>query len=225
MAGDAYRRWREDGAVLTGRGLACRRGERLVFGDLDFSLAGGELLILRGPNGSGKSTLLRLIAGLVPAEQGSLTWRAAPIDDGEAFRAELAYLGHLDATKPELSPREDLRFWLALRGAEHADRAAAAALALLGLERLADLPCRMLSAGQRRRLALARIAAASARIWLLDEPFTALDDASLDAAHELIAGHRAAGGLVMMAAHGRANHMVPSGEIDLGARAAGEARP
>lgn len=204
--------------MLAGRGLACRRGERLVFTDLDFSLGGGELLVLRGPNGSGKSTLLRLVAGLVAAERGSLTWRGAPIGDGETVRAELAYLGHLDAAKSELSPREDLRFWLALRGAEQVDQAAAGALALLGLERLADLPCRMLSAGQRRRLALARIASAGARIWLLDEPFTALDDAALDAARGLIARHCAAGGLVMMAAHGPADGLAPSGEIDLGTR-------
>ena len=214
------------GAMLAGRGLACRRGERLVFTDLDLEVAAGELLLLRGPNGSGKSTLLRLIAGLIRPERGELLWRGQRIEDPEAFRAGLAYVGHGDAAKAELTPREDLRFWLALFGVapvEAAERARAA-LTRLGVERLADLPCRLLSAGQRRRLALARVAASGARLWLLDEPFNALDESAVLTVQAMLAEHRAAAGLVVMAAHG-AVPVSPSRELDLlgaGARAVEE---
>jgi heme exporter protein A len=205
--------------MLAGKGLACRRGDRLVFSGLDLELSEGELLLLRGPNGSGKSTLLRLIAGLIQPEHGELIWQGAPIAH-EDYRAEIAFLGHLDATKPELTPREDLRFWLDVRGGQlRAKKSADTALVHLGLELLADIPCRFLSAGQRRRLALARIAASGARLWLLDEPFNALDEPAVLAVLAMLSSHRASGGLVVMAAHGTALGLSPSQELVLGGSA------
>ena len=217
MAGEAERQSIGRRAILAGRALDCRRGERIVFSGLDFDLAAGELLLLRGPNGSGKTSLLRLIAGLIAPERGTLTWRGAPIADPEIFRAELAYLGHADAAKPELTVREDLLFWLRMRGRRAgAEGAAASALSRFGLTALADLPCRLLSAGQRRRLALARIAASGATLWLLDEPFNALDESALAAAAEVIGAHLAAGGLAVMAAHGSSLPHAPARVLDLG---------
>ena len=221
MAGQSQK-LREKGAGLAARQLACRRGDRLVFSGLDFEVRPGELLLLRGPNGSGKSTLLRLLAGLIPPERGWLSWNGAPIGDPEAWRAEIAYLGHLDAAKPELTPREDLRFWTRMRGAR-TDRGVA--LDRLGLTPLADLPCRMLSAGQRRRLALARIAASGAQLWLLDEPFNALDDAAARMFAALLAEHRARGGLALLAAHGPMLEAEPSRELDLGLSLAFQDQP
>ena len=215
MSGEPQKRWRKD-ARLTARGLALRRGERLVLSGLEFELAAGELLLLRGPNGSGKSSLLRLVAGLLPPDQGSLSWNGAPLPDAETWHDLVAYLGHADAAKPELTPREDLRFWMSLRGACGGETA----LQRMGLAPLADLPCRMLSAGQRRRLALARIAASGAQLWLLDEPFNALDEAALRAVRDMLAEHRTEGGMVLLAAHGAALDCAPSRELDLAHRPA-----
>ncbi|HVG82290.1 MAG TPA: heme ABC exporter ATP-binding protein CcmA [Methylomirabilota bacterium] len=212
MSGAAQELW-QDEAHLAARGLACRRGERLVFSGLDFDLHAGELLVLRGPNGSGKSSLLRLVAGLVPRERGTFTWNGMPLADAEGWHVRIAYLGHADAAKPELTPREDLRFWLALRGTRgDVDLA----LERLGLTALADLPCRMLSAGQRRRLALARVVASGARLWLLDEPFNALDEAASIALRALLSEHRARGGMVLLAAHGAVQGAGPTSEMELG---------
>jgi heme exporter protein A len=189
-----------DTGVLAGEGLACRRGGRLVFAGLDCRLETGGALVLTGANGSGKSSLLRLLATLLEPATGRLTWDGAPVAaDAARYRARLHYVGHLDAIKPALIAREMLAFWAALRGA--AAPATEAALAAFGLDAAADWPCRWLSAGQRRRLTLARLLAAPAAIWLLDEPTAALDtdgEARLVAA---IAEHRAAGGRVALATH------------------------
>jgi heme exporter protein A len=185
---------------LVGENLACRRGERLVFERLDCRLPAGGALVLTGPNGSGKSSLLRLLATLLVPASGRLLWDGAPVtQDPARYRGVLHYVGHLDGVKPALTPREMLGFWAALRGVRRP--AIDAALAAFGLDRVADWPCRWLSAGQRRRLALARLAAAPAPVWLLDEPAAALDgdgEARLDAA---IATHCAAGGSVAVATH------------------------
>jgi heme exporter protein A len=186
---------------LAGEGLACRRGERLVFARLDFRLAAGDALVLTGANGSGKSSLLRLMAGLLVPAAGRLLWGGLPLArEPAAWHAALHYVGHLDATKPALTPREMLLYWAALRNPA-GEPAIPAALAAFGLTAVADWPCRWLSAGQRRRLALARLLAAPAPIWLLDEPTAALDsdgEARLAAA---IADHRARGGRVAVATH------------------------
>jgi heme exporter protein A len=189
---------------LVAEGLACRRGQRLVFAGLSFRLPAGGALVLAGTNGSGKTSLIRLVASLIEPAAGRLLWGADPIAaDLAGHRARLAYVGHQDAVKPALTPRETLRFWAALRGvaARRAAPLVAEALAAFALEAAADWPCRWLSAGQRRRLALARLVAAPAPIWLLDEPTSALDrdnQARLEAA---IAAHRQAGGRVLLATH------------------------
>ena len=165
--------------------------------DLGFELAGGEALVVLGPNGAGKSTLLRVLAGLVRPAAGTLLWNGADAlaDLGEHAR-RLAYVGHQDAVKPGLSAAENLGFVQRLGGGSIAD-----ALAALGLAELADLPARMLSAGQRRRLALARLALSSAPLWLLDEPTSGLDGASVAALGELLARHCGLGGMVVAATH------------------------
>ncbi|MGF6229690.1 heme exporter protein A [Inquilinus ginsengisoli] len=182
---------------LTADGLACLRGGRLVFAGLSFRLDAGEALVLTGPNGSGKSSLLRLVAGLVPAFAGQLDWTGAP--------GSIAYLGHQDAVKPALTVREALRSWAAMAGAAAGEgpigAAIDAAIAAVGLEGLDDLPGRYLSAGQRRRLALARLELGRAALWLLDEPTLGLDAASVARLEGRIARHRAAGGLVLLATH------------------------
>jgi heme exporter protein A len=185
---------------LVGEGLACRRGERPVFTGLDFRLPASGALLLRGSNGSGKSSLLRLLAMLIAPEAGHLLWAGTPVSrDAARYRGLIHYVGHLDATKPALTPREMLRFWAALRG--RAVPAIEPALAAFALGAVADRPCRWLSAGQRRRLALARLVAAPAPIWLLDEPNAALDGDGEARLATLIAEHRAAGGRGAIAAH------------------------
>jgi heme exporter protein A len=185
---------------LVGEGLACRRGGRLVFTGLDCRLSAGGALVLTGSNGSGKSSLLRVLATLLEPTAGRLAWAGAPLArDPAPYRAMLHYLGHLDATKPALTPRETLEFWAALHGSAMPEPNAA--LDRFGLLAIADWPCRWLSAGQRRRLALARLVATPAAIWLLDEPNTALDADGASRLAAAIAEHRAVGGRVAIATH------------------------
>ncbi|MGE5145265.1 MAG: heme ABC exporter ATP-binding protein CcmA [Candidatus Eiseniibacteriota bacterium] len=184
---------------FTGHDLSCIRAERLIFTGIAFDLAAGGALKLTGPNGSGKSSLLRLMAGLLRPAAGALSWNGEdPHDETDAFRAALRYLGHHDAIKPALTVAENLAFWSGLMGT---GGDAAAALDVFGLARLATLPARFLSAGQRRRLALARLVAAPGRLWLLDEPTVGLDRASVATLESVLARHRAAGGMVVVATH------------------------
>ena len=195
MAGDGS--GGEDQAWLEARELAAFRGERLVLEGVSFRLDPGGALLLRGPNGAGKSTLLRVLAGLIPLAAGTLSWRGeAALADFTEHARRLAYLGHQDAVKPGLSVAENLAFAAARGGGD-----VGAALAAVNLAPLADLPARFLSAGQRRRLALARLPLAGAPLWLLDEPGNGLDDASLAALGALSDRHRAAGGMVIAATH------------------------
>ncbi|WP_193366960.1 heme ABC exporter ATP-binding protein CcmA [Pelagibius marinus] len=191
-------------ANFEGRSLHCRRGGRDVFAELSFALPPGGALLLTGPNGSGKSSLLRLMAGLLKPAGGELLWDGQAISEApEEHAARLHYLGHLDAVKPVLSVAENLRFWADLRGSAASDRNTTldAALERFALTELAAVPGRLLSAGQRRRLALARLVAAPADLWLLDEPSVGLDHASVERLAAAIAGHRAAGGRVVVATH------------------------
>ena len=183
---------------LAGVALACRRGERLVFARLDFAVAPGGALILVGPNGSGKSSLLRLMAGLTPPQEGRLLWDGTEIvEDRAAHRARLHFIGHADALKATFTAAETLEFWAGMRGGG----AVAAALDRFRLSRHGSTPCRLLSAGQRRRLALARLVASPAALWLLDEPLTGLDDEAVADLEDAIAEHRAAGGRVALSTH------------------------
>jgi heme exporter protein A len=201
--------------LFEGRDLLCVRGERRVFAGLDFAIAPGGLLVLTGPNGSGKSSLLRLMAGLLRPARGALYWDGAPVaDDSEAQTARLHYLGHLDAVKPVLTVSENLAFWAALQGGAAAE--VERALAAFDLTALAEVPGGMLSAGQRRRVALARLLVAPAEVWLLDEPTVGLDTASLARLSAVIAEHRLAGGRTIAATHAPLN--AKDAEIlDLGA--------
>lgn len=201
-------------SLFEARALTCLRGRRLVFEDLDFALPAGGALLLTGANGSGKSSLLRVLAGLIEPIAGAILWHGAPVaDDPQAHRDRLAFVGHLDAVKPAASVRESLAFWADLSGG--ARRSVADALAAFDLEALADVRGAELSAGQKRRAALARLALTDRPLWLLDEPATGLDAASVDRLEALIARHRAAGGRVVASTHGGLT--VPDAEsLDIG---------
>jgi len=183
---------------LSGKNLACERGGRQVFGDLNFSVSGGEALLVTGRNGAGKSSLLRMIAGLVRVTSGTLALAGGDPEAGIGEQAH--YLGHLDALKPALTVRENLRFWAEFLGAG-GDRVAPA-LEAVDLAPLADLPAAYLSAGQRRRLSIARLVAVKRPLWLLDEPTSALDAGAQKRLADLMRGHLGGGGLIVAATHG-----------------------
>jgi heme exporter protein A len=189
---------------LVGEDLACRRGERVIFAGASFRVPPGGALYLTGANGSGKSSLLRLVAGLLRPASGRLLWGTTAVGvDFATHHSRLHYVGHQDALKAAMTPREMLAFWAALRG-QRQPRAAPAldeAIATFALDTIADWPCRWLSAGQRQRVALARLLAVPAPLWLLDEPTTALDDASQARLEAAIEAHRAAGGMAIIATH------------------------
>jgi heme exporter protein A len=183
---------------LSGRGLKCVRGGREVFADLSFEAAAGEVLAVTGANGSGKTSLLRLVAGLLIPAEGSI---ALDGGEGELTLAEQAhYLGHRDALKPALSVMENLGFWRDFLGGDVGD--AGESLAAVALDHAAHLPAAYLSAGQRRRLSLARLLVARRPVWLLDEPTAALDVAGQDLFAGLMRDHLARGGLIVAATHG-----------------------
>lgn len=183
---------------LSGSELRCRRGGREVFRDLFFALRGGEALAVTGPNGVGKSSLLRVVAGLLPIAGGRLEIQGG---DPELTLPEQAhYLGHQDALKPSLTVGENLAFWARYLGGDALR--AGDALGRMGLERLTHFPAGYLSAGQKRRLALARLLVAPRPVWLLDEPQAALDVAGQAALADLMGEHLRGGGLVMASTHG-----------------------
>jgi heme exporter protein A len=200
---------------LSARDLACERGGRIVFDGLSFSVAAGEALVLTGPNGSGKSSLLRQIAGLLEIAAGEIVLAGG--DPERSIGEQAHYLGHLDALKPSMSVAETVRFWSTYLGGKTADTDAA--LEAMALGSLADLPVAYLSAGQRRRLALARLAAVKRPVWLLDEPTVALDAASVGRLREVMAAHLAGGGLIVAATHLDLG-LGPSKSLRLGAEAA-----
>lgn len=182
--------------------LACRRGDRLLFSALDFRVSGGTLLHVRGPNGSGKTTLLRALCGLFTPDAGDIHWRGETIRDlGEEYRRDLLYFGHANGIKGDLTGIENLRVTATLDGDRLDDAAIWAALARIGLGGFEDLPTRMLSQGQKKRVALARLILSQAPLWILDEPFTALDTGAVDLLQTLIAEHIAAGGMAVLTTH------------------------
>ncbi len=177
--------------------LACRRGGRDIFAGVSFSVTSGEALTVSGRNGAGKSSLLRMVVGLLRTAQGQI---ALDGGDPELTVGEQAhYLGHQDALKPSLSVLENLIFWSGFLGAPAAD--VGASLAAVGLDALADLPAAYLSAGQRRRLSIARLLAIKRPLWLLDEPTSTLDAAAQQRLGELMRAHLAGGGLIVAATH------------------------
>lgn len=205
-------------SLLAAAGLACFRGDRLLFQDLDLSVAAGQSLQIRGPNGCGKTTLLRILCGLTTPENGTIRWRGRALGPRDPdYLRDLRYIGHNDGVKLVLSPRENLRMAMALEsGADEA--ALTRALARLGLSGFMDVACRTLSAGQRRRVALARLTLGDARLWLLDEPFTALDSAATKAVHMLIEEHLDGGGCAVLTSHQPVRiDAAKSTSLDLGA--------
>lgn len=188
------------GSKFHGEGLVCVRGDRMVFQGLDFNLEPGGALILIGPNGAGKSSLLRMQAGLLKPYDGRLMWDGEDaLDDIDEHGAKLHYVGHHDAVKPVLTANENILFWAQLRGADAGG--VESALNTFDIEHLYDVPGRFLSAGQKRRVNLARIIAAPAPLWLLDEPTTALDKATIKRLEQAIQAHRDAGGMVILSTH------------------------
>ena len=183
---------------LSASGLGCVRGLRTVFHNLNLELSAGQALALVGPNGSGKSSLLRLIAGLLRPSAGQIALQGGAPE--RTLPEQAHYLGHLDALKPSLTVAENLGFWARYLDANLTP--GGSALAAVGLGALADLPAAYLSAGQRRRLSLARLLAVQRPIWLLDEPASALDAAGQERLTELMRGHLVAGGIVIAATHG-----------------------
>lgn len=185
---------------LTAEKLALRRGDRLLFEGLSFRVEAGQALALEGANGAGKTSLLRLIAGFLTQAAGTVTLKTpdGEISDGEARGAHVGWFAHQDGLKPQLSAAEQLRFYA---GLYRSKGDLAATLEEVGLARQAELPCRYLSAGQKRRLGLARLLLGGRPLWLLDEPFAALDTAGQALAGRLMARHCGAGGMVVAATH------------------------
>ena len=180
--------------------LSCRRAGRLIFHGLGFRLAAGQAAALRGPNGVGKSTLLRQLAGLIPVARGDARLDGVSLaGDRQAFQERVAYAGHLDAVKPALSIGENLAIWAGIHGNDAAR--ARAALARFGLDGIADRPAAQCSAGQKRRLGLARLLVMDRPLWLLDEPTVSLDADAAALVAGLVREHVAAGGMALIATH------------------------
>lgn len=189
-------------SLLSVHDLACERSERLLFQRVNVRLAGGELLLVQGGNGQGKTSLLRLLTGLSRPDHGEVRWRGEPIARcREVYHREMAYLGHANGIKDELTPVENLRFHGDLHSRAFEPEQALATLRRLGLSRCLDLPCRALSFGQRRRVALSALLLAGASLWILDEPLTGLDTHAVALVEALIHAHLHAGGLVVATTH------------------------
>jgi heme exporter protein A len=199
--------------------LKCVRGERPLFDGVGFRLESGKLLYLRGANGAGKTSLLRILCGLSPAESGQIRWNGVAIDElGEAYRQDLFYLGHHNALQEALTVNENLAFYAALAGTIPSEADTADALARLGLRGCQTRLVRHLSQGQKRRVALSRLMLNRARLWILDEPFVALDQAAIQLLADLVAAHLNKGGLAVLTSHQQVDiGTVPPQVLELGA--------
>lgn len=185
---------------LSATNLTLIRGERCLFQELDFALNPGELLLLKGQNGSGKTSLLRAIAGMLSLESGEIFWNEAPVlQQRQEFHGALVWLAHKTGLKGDLTLVENLRFEASLR--PQSDNDLAVVCERVGISRLKRLPLRSLSAGQQRRVALARLVLADVPLWLLDEPFTSLDRDGRHLVMRLVEEHLTSGGMCVMAAH------------------------
>jgi heme exporter protein A len=184
--------------------LSCRRGDRELFAGLAFSLAPGNWLQVTGNNGAGKTSLLRMLCGLAPPEDGEILWNGSAISElGDAYRAELLYLGHQAPVKEDLSLRENLLLSAAVKGWEPSPQEMESALKNMGLAGREDAPARFLSQGQKRRVALAQLCYAREPLWILDEPLAALDGEASTMVTELAGKHLAAGGMLVFTSHQR----------------------
>ncbi|MFZ1811707.1 MAG: cytochrome c biogenesis heme-transporting ATPase CcmA, partial [Candidatus Nitrotoga sp.] len=182
--------------------LACSRGDHLLFSGLNFSLSAGDLLQVQGANGSGKTSLLRTLCGFMMPATGEIRWCGQNIRElGDAFYAEMVYLGHLNAIKDELNALENLRISAGLAGCKVDDKQVIAALRRMGLRGRETLPVKVLSQGQRRRVALTRLLLSNAPLWILDEPLTALDVGAVGLMQELIGEHLLNNGMVIYTTH------------------------
>ncbi len=198
--------------MLEADNLECVRGERRLFAGLGFRLEAGELLYLQGKNGSGKTSLLRMLIGLLPPETGEIRWKGQPIkSSGEDFRSDLCYLGHLNAIKEELTPLENLLATAHLADEALGEDDALDALEQVGLAGREDLACKYLSQGQKRRVALARLVKEKRPLWILDEPFVALDVSAVNWLAGIISAHLQRGGLAVMTTHQLVS--IPAGTV------------
>jgi heme exporter protein A len=199
----------DTGATLEVAGLQCERGDRILFRDLSFSVQAGGVVQLEGRNGSGKTTLLRVLCGLTQPVEGDVLWCGQPIGEQRAdYQAQVSYLGHLPGVKRELTPLENLAAVAAIGGGRRG-MSGWDALERVGLAGLEYVACGRLSAGQRQRVALARLLLRRTPIWLLDEPFTALDRSGCDLVEELLAGHCVEGGMAVISTHRPLAHKHP----------------
>lgn len=188
--------------MLEVRDLECVRGDHRLFADLSFCLQPGELLHLKGLNGSGKTSLIRALCGLMVPAAGEILWQGKSLRSvREEFNRDLTYLGHLGAIKGELTAYENLHLSCQMTGIRVSDGQIVDALAKLGLAGREELPTKVLSQGQKRRVALARLLIEDTRLWLLDEPFTALDVGAVELVKSLIVDHLDGGGMVILTTH------------------------
>lgn len=184
------------------QGLSCLRGDRLLFKNVGFELKAGSLLYVLGENGSGKSSLLRLLCGLLTPEDGAILWGGKKIkQDAENYLSNLTYIGHLNGLKDDLTALENLQISARLAGNSVIESKALAALAAIGIERCANLPVRVLSQGQKRRVALARLWLTESQLWILDEPFAALDTTSVNVLASRLSEHMSNGGMTIITTH------------------------
>lgn len=203
--------------MLSASDLACVRGERRLFSGLNFSLPPGEWLHVEGGNGAGKTSLLRIVAGLLCAAEGEIRWNGQAVCEvRDEYHEALLYLGHAPAIKEELTPLENLRIAAAVAGRNLQETAILSALRRIGLKGREDLPARFLSQGQKRRVALARLLVSGAKLWVLDEPFVALDVAAVAMLGGLIGEHIEQGGMVLLTTHQEMKLPGPGRSLRLG---------
>ena len=220
-------------ALITIKNLSCERDERVLFSGLDLEFSAGEVVQIAGPNGAGKTTLLKILTGLSSLHEGEILWRGKDHHNNYEFQSSLLYLGHMPGVKSSLTALENLEWFFGLNGikceTEESERAVAqvpdreqlkAALEAVGLKGYGDVPCMQMSAGQQRRVGLARLYCSEAPLWILDEPFTAIDKKGVAHLEERIEEHARQGGLVILTTH---QHLNIDGfrEVDLGLYAKG----